>query len=628
MSAPVDRRLLARLGSAHLSVAAGVALGLVATACVAVQAVLLARLLAGAMRPGHIPPELQPTLIGLAAATMLRASTALVGELAGRSGAERVKGELRRALLLAVVGGRSGRAGSRPADPAVAPGALATLAGPGLDALDVYVARCLPDLVLGVVAPVALLVVVGLIDWPSALIVLVVLGLFPLFGALVGHSSASLAKRRLADVGALGDRLVDVFAGLPALRSFGRAREQREVLAAANEALRRSSLAALRVAFLSALVLDTLASISTALVAVPLGLRLLDGSVQLAPALAVLVLAPEVFLPMRRASAEFHESTAGLAAASTVLDALGAPSVPAPDLRAAPAPDLRSAPAPDLRSAPAPAPEADVRGGRPGRRRRQAVVELRDVAVRLGGAPEPLFDGMSLHVAAGERVAIIGPSGAGKSTLLGLVLGFVAPASGTVLVDGTSLDELDHRAWLARTAYLPERPALLAATLGENLRLAALDADDAACCEALVRAGGSELLDALGGDLATPVGDGGRPLSAGQRQRVGLARMLLRPASIYLLDEPTAHLDEDSELRAVAALDAAIGSRAAIVVTHRNAVLALADRVLRLEPGELGGPASLRRASIRGGAGAARSGHVAQRTAQSGAPLHAGAGAM
>ncbi|HTX00575.1 MAG TPA: ABC transporter transmembrane domain-containing protein, partial [Acidimicrobiales bacterium] len=378
---PVDRRLVVRLGSARLGVAAGVGLGLVATAAVVVQAVLLAHLLA-AMAPRHVPSHLVAALAGLAATALVRALAAALGELAGRDGAERVKRSLRRELLLASLGRplAGGRAACPPA--ATGPGSLAVLAGPGLDALDAYVARCLPDLVLGVVAPVALLVAVGLIDWPSALVVAVALGLFPLFGVLVGRSTSTLARRRLGQVAELSDRLVDLFVGLPVLRCLGRAGEQRASLAAAGESLRRSSMAALRVAFLSALVLDTLASISTALVAVPLGLRLIWGSAHLAPALAVLVVAPEVYLPLRRASAEFHESAAGLAAAGKVLDALGDPAGRPAALPAG----VGGAP---LRAA--------------GRRERSlGRVELRGVTLEWAASPHPVLAGVDLEVAPGE----------------------------------------------------------------------------------------------------------------------------------------------------------------------------------------------------------------------------------
>jgi ATP-binding cassette subfamily C protein CydD len=592
VSRPLDPRLLARLGGARRSVALGVALGLIATGCVAAQALLLARLLAGAMQARRMPSHLVLSLAALAALAALRAATVLARELAGRSAAERVKAALRAGLLLSAVGRRARRdaAGGAAAGPGA--GTLATLAGPGVEALDVYVARCLPDLVLGAAAPLALVVAVGLLDWPSAVVVLVVLGLFPLFGALVGRSSGALAGRRLADVHALGERLVDVFSGLPVLRSFGRSWEQRQVLAAANEALRRSSLAALRVAFLSALVLDTLASLSTALVAVPLGIRLVDGSMPLAPALATLILAPEVFLPVRRASAEFHESAAGLAAAGEVLDVVDSGGGSAEGDGAVAGGPVAGSDGPASRAGPCAA--AD----------RAFPIRLRGVTVRMSGSAAPLFEDLDLGLGAGERVAVIGPSGSGKSTLLAVALGFVRPSGGEVLASGVPLDALGDeawRAWLDAIAYLPERPTLLAGTLGANLRLAAPGASDAACAEALARAGGAGLIEVLGG-LEVPIGDGGRPLSAGERQRVGLARVLLRRASLYLLDEPTAHLDEDSEARAVAALDVAIGRSAAILVTHRPAVLALADRVVRLGAELPGGPSVLCRAAAEPGA--------------------------
>ena len=545
------RRLLAGVGGARLGVAGGVALGLVSTATVVVQAVMLARLIASAFPEGPPAADRGGLLVGFAAAALGRAACTFASEILGRAGAERVKAHLRAALVLRVVIGR-GRAPRSS-------GEIATLAGRGLDALDVYVARCLPDLVLGAAAPLALVVAVGLIDWISALVLLVVLGLFPLFGAFVGRSSETLARRRWGEVSALGERLVDLFAGLPVLRAFGRSGDQRAALAEASEALRRSSVAALRVAFLSALVLDTLASVSTALVAVPLGLRLVTGSIRLAPALAVLIVAPEVFLPLRRASAEFHESAEGLAAATKAFELLGG----------------------DVHDAGGKTGGTDERTPVPDPAR--VPLRFRGVEIGFAGSPVPLLTGVELEIAPGERVAVIGASGSGKSTLLQLLAGFVLPASGDVLVGGGPLTSLEPEAWRAQTAYLPERPTLLPASLAENLRLAAPDADDAALLAALDALGAGPLVDALDEGLATRLGDGGRALSAGQRQRVALARILLRPATLYLLDEPTAHLDAEAERVAVEALGRAFRGASVVVVTHRPAVLALADRVLSLQ---------------------------------------------
>jgi thiol reductant ABC exporter CydD subunit len=543
----VERRLL-REPAVRRSVAVSVAIGLISAATIVVQAVALAALLTGAM--GSATGSVLPPILWLAGAIAIRGLCALAGELVAGRGAEIAKAELRGRLLGAALRRASGGGADGGG---VGGGDVATLAGRGIDALDAYIGRCLPDLVL-----------IGALDWVSAIIVATVLCLFPVFGVLVGRSSGRLAARRWNHVEAFGRQIADIFEGLPVLKAFGRSTRQRERIAEAAEGLRLASLSTLRVAFLSALVLDTLASVSVALVGVPLGLRLLSGSIHLAPALAVLIVAPEVFLPLRRASAEFHESTEGLAAARRAMDVIrdgdggreggGAPGERGDALRAA---------------------------GDPAR----VPVALCRVRVELPGRPEPVLDDASLTILPGEKVVLVGLNGAGKSTTLSLLLGFIAPSSGAVTVGGMDLRGLDAQAWRRRLSYLSERPTLITGSLAENLRLADPAAGDARLREVLGQMGAGDLLASLPQGLDTQLGVGGRQVSAGERQRIALARAVLRDASLQLLDEPTSHLDDATETTVVEALDRALSGRSALIVTHRQAVVRLADRVVTLERG-------------------------------------------
>lgn len=543
MTGPVEPRLLRRIPVARTAVAASVALGLAATVAVVVQAVALAHLLAGAM-PGARPDHSRAFwLIWLAGAVAGRGACALASEVVARVGAARIKADLRRRLV--------GGAAARTAPGGPGPGGTATLAGRGLDALDVYVGRCLPDVVLAAVAPVAVVVAIGAFDWVSMLVVLVGLGLFPVFGALVGRASAALAADRWAQIEDLGRHVADIFEGMPVLKSFGRSAQQRRVIAEAGEALRQASLGTLRVAFLSALVLDELASVSVALVAVPLGLRLLHGALALSSALTVLILAPEVFIPLRRASAEFHQSTEGLAAAASAMDTI-----------------------PQIEPARGTLVSAGGAGGQ---------VRLAGVRVRVPDREAPVLDGVDLTIHPGETVVLRGPNGAGKSTLIDLLLGFTRPDEGAVLVGDDDLDHLDIQAWRRRIAYLPERPTVLAARLADNLRLAEPGATDEQLIAALRDVGAGSLEP----HLDTVIGEGGRPVSAGERQRIALARVLLRAADLYLLDEPTAHLDGPTEALVVDRLRRRLAGRSALIVTHRPAVLDIADRVATLDAGRL-----------------------------------------
>jgi ATP-binding cassette subfamily C protein CydD len=539
--------LVKELPGLKVSVATSVAVGLLATASVVVQAVALAHVLASAM-PGAPAGDRAHWLVLFGCGACVRAVVALLGEVLAGASASRAIASLRSRLVATALG----RLGGSAAPPS-GPGDIAALAGRGLDALDVYVGRCLPDLVLAAAAPLALLVCVGALDWISALVMAVVVALFPIFGALVGRTSMSLAAQRWRQVEDLGRQVADLFDGLAVLRAFGRAADYRERMAKTNEALRQSTTKVLRVAFLSALVLDTLGSVSVALVAVPLGLRLLTGGVHLSAALAVLIIAPEVFLPLRRASAEFHESSEGLAASARVMAIIG--------------------------SSPEPAGRRDVMVPGP--------VELRSVTVELPGREIALLREVSLTISPGETVVLVGPSGAGKSTLISLLLGFTSPGSGQVTAGGEDLRDIDLEAWRRLITYLPERPTLLSASLADNLRLADAEASEDDLFRALVQAGAPELMAGLAQGWETRLGDGGRPVSAGERQRIALARVFLRPRPLYLLDEPTVHLDQAAEVQVLDSLRPVLRARSALIVSHRPAVLALADRALMVRDGEL-----------------------------------------
>ncbi|QSI49648.1 thiol reductant ABC exporter subunit CydD [Thermobispora bispora] len=553
---------------------------LAGTLCAAAAAGLLvlaqAELLAGLLS-GRFPGTAAAALAAVAA---LRAFLVRVqGGCAART-ATAVKSALRHRLLA-----RLGDPGpARPAGHRT--GELITLAGRGLDGLDPYLTGYLP---VAAVVPLAVVARLLAADPASAVIVLVTLPLIPVFGALVGTHTKAVTERQWRTLSRLGGHFLDVVRGLPTLRAFNRAAHQAEVIRRMAGAHRSATMRALRVAFLSSLVLELCASLSLALVAVPIGLRLLGGTLDLATGLLVLLLAPEAYLPLRAAGARFHAAMEGIAAAEAAFAVL---DEAAGERTARPEPRDTAPPRPAVRPRAAVRADRGPSGGAPEVRLDRVApggppeIRLDRVTVRYPGRAEPALADVSLVIRAGERVALVGESGGGKSTLLHLILGLITPDRGRVLIDGAEAVDLD--AWRERVAFVPQRPHLFAATVADNIRLGAPHADLAEVRRAADAASATEFIDALPGGFAALIGEHGAGLSAGERQRIALARAFCRPgASVLLLDEPTARLDVRSEAAVTEAVARLIGNRTAIIVAHRPAMLELADRVIRLERGRI-----------------------------------------
>ncbi|MBB5870407.1 ATP-binding cassette subfamily C protein CydD [Allocatelliglobosispora scoriae] len=430
-------------------------------------------------------------------------------------------------------------------------GELATLTGRGLDALDGYFTGYLPQLVLGVTVPIAVLGTLAVTDLTSAIVVLCTLPLIPVFGILIGRQTAAATERQWSRLKLLGGHFLDMVAGLPTLRAFGRAEAQVEAVRRMADEHRVATMRTLRVAFLSALVLELIGTISVALVAVPVGLRLLDGGLALATALLVLLLTPEAYAPLRAAGTRFHASMEGLTALGQAFTL------------------LEGARTRTGNAAPPPL----------------TTIEFVDVCVDYERGPA-LRD-VNLIINAGDRIALTGPSGGGKSTLIALLLGFVEPTSGRVLIDGVDLAALDLAQWRRRIAWVPQRAHLFAASLAANIALGSPDADRASIESAAHSAALTEVIAALPDGLDTQLGERGHGLSSGERQRLALARAFLRApdASLFLLDEPTARLDGRSEEAVLTATTALVAGRTALLVAHRPALLDVATRVLCVEAG-------------------------------------------
>ena len=541
----VDPRLARYAHSTRPFLIVAVVLGVMTSVLVVAQAWLLADIISGAFARHQDLRQLRFPLMLLLAAIVGRAAVSWGSELAANRSSARAKSELRLALLDQVLA-----LGPDTLDQENT-GALAVLATRGVDALDGYFARYLPQLVLAVIVPLVILAVVVPRDWISALIIAFTVPLIPVFMALVGATTRERTASQVQSLQRLARHFLDLVAGLPTLKVFGRAKAQASTIRDLSTRYRQTALAALRVSFLSSLILELVATISVAMVAVAVGLRLMGGHLSLMTALFVLVLAPEAYLPLRLLGQNYHASAEGMAAANQVFEVLERPLPPGGARTEVPDPS-----------------------------RTGLVVE--GLRVSYPGRPEPALDGLDLRVAPGEVVAVTGPSGCGKSTLLKVLLGFVRPASGSVRLGPVDLADLDADAWRSQVAWVPQRPHLFAGSIADNISLGRPDATVDELRRAVDDAGLTTLVARLPEGLATVLGEGGAGLSAGERQRLALARAFLRDAPLLLLDEPTANLDGDTEDQVLEALRQLVRGRTALVVAHRPALAGIADRVITL----------------------------------------------
>jgi ATP-binding cassette, subfamily C, bacterial CydD len=544
----LDPRLLRRTRSARVLLAADAAIGLASALLVLLAATLLARIVARAFHGASLA-EVSGDIALLVIVFAGRAALAWAFEVAGRRGASTMLSELRLALAE-----RRLRAQPAALDGTEA-GEVTAAAVQGVEALEAYFARYLPQVVLACIVPVAVLLWVVPVDLQSALIMLLTLPLVPVFMWLIGLYTEQRTRERWQELRRLSSHFLDVVRGLPTLRAAGRGRTEGVRIGEISERHRQATMGTLRVSFLSGSVLELAATLGVALVAVTVGVRLVGGGLGLQAGLTVLILAPELYLPFRRLGAEFHASADGLAVAGRILDLLDAPpAVGSGGARVAPSPT-------------------------------DAPVRLERVSFSYPARPGPVLDELDLELAPGETVALVGASGAGKSTVAALLLRLLEPTAGRISVGGVDLACCRADAWRRQIAWVPQHPTLVRGTVADNIRLGDPGASDERVLRAASLAGAGDFLAALPGGVETQVGDGGRPLSAGERRRLGLARAFLRDAPLVLLDEPTADLDPLSAELVAEAVERACAGRTVLLIAHRPELVRRADRVVRLERG-------------------------------------------
>ncbi|RKH46118.1 thiol reductant ABC exporter subunit CydD [Corallococcus sicarius] len=511
-----------------------------------VQAAVLAHLLARAFLERPEWEALGPGVGAFAALVVARAVLTWAGRRLSHHLAARVKaalhGELH-AKLLAL--GPAFTRGERS-------GELIATATEGIEQLDAFFSRVLPQRVVAGLVPLGVIVAVALKDGASGALLAVAAPWVPVFMILIGKQAQARNERQWVELRRMAAHFLDVIQGLPTLKLVGRSRYQLEVIGRMTERFASTTLGVLRVAFLSALVLELVATLSTALLAVTLGVRLVSGTVGFEVALLVLLLAPELFAPLRALGAQHHAGMAAATAAERIFALLDEPLTRAE--RAAP----RAVPS-------------------------RMQVRFEDVTCQPPGSPVPTLEGFELTVSPGERVALVGPSGVGKSTVLDLLLGFREPSRGRILVDGVPLAALPLEAWRKQVAWVSQCPYFFDTTLRDNLLLAQPGAADAELMRILREVELGPVIARLPQGLDTPLGERGLRLSGGQRQRLALARALLQDAPLLLLDEPTSQLDDVTEAAVLQGVKRLLGrEKTLLLVTHRPAPLRLADRVVVL----------------------------------------------
>lgn len=553
---PLDPRLLSRGTATRWYLAGGVLIGTLTAALTVAQAWVLSRAIAGVFdaAPGveyltPIPgtgawPALGAIIVVLAAIFGGKALLAWLNTMLAHRAAAAVKSQLRRDVMAARL--------ASPLDDRTSTAGLVNLVTVGLDALDGFYSKYLPQLLLAVTVPLIVGVAILTADLTSAVIVALTIPLIPVFMALVGWTTEARTAKRWRTQQRLARHFADLVAGLPTLQVFGRAKAQAIGLRKTEDAHRAETMGTLRISFLSALVLELLATLSVAVIAVTVGFRVVYHDLDLATALFVLILAPEAYLPVRQVGVHYHDAADGMAAAHQAFEVIEAGEANGLGARHSP-----------LSREPhevSPSNVTTVSVGPPA----SPLVSVRDLGHTYPGATEPAVEGISFDVHPGEFVVLTGPSGGGKTTVLNALVGFLSPTAGSV--------DTPPRSALA---HVGQHPGMVTGTIADNVRLGDPAAPDDAVQDALARAGAPDV------DPTRPVGDDGEGLSAGERRRVATARALLRidaGAHLLLLDEPTAGLDADAEASLLRSLRGT--GVAAIVVSHRAAVLAEADRVI------------------------------------------------
>jgi ATP-binding cassette subfamily C protein CydD len=557
----LDQRLLDQLRRVRVQLTAAISLGLLAGVLLIGQAYLLSQTVSRALLDGQRLQDVRSLLAGLAVIAVTRAAALWASEIASHHIAGRIKADLRERLFAHLIElGPAYARGERS-------GELANTATEGIEALDAYFSQYIPQLALSALIPLMMLIIVFPLDALSGVVLLLTAPMIPFFMVLIGSLASAQSRRQWTQLSRLSAHFLDVLQGLTTLKIFGRSREQAQEIARISEQFRDATMHVLRIAFLSALALEMLATISTAIIAVEIGLRLLYGRMAFDEAFFILILAPEYYMPLRALGARFHAGTAGTASAQRIFEVLSyQPSAVSGQL-------------------------SDQ-----GVASRIPTIQFETVSYTYADNEHAALDGVSFAILPRQKVALVGRSGAGKSTVAQLLLRFIEPTAGQIAVDGRDLSTIPPDDWRERIAWVPQMPYLFAASVADNILLARPDAPLADVIRAAQQAHADEFIRALPDGYDTPIGERGARLSGGQAQRIALARALLKDAPFLILDEATSNLDPETEADIQVAIHALMQDRTVLIIAHRLRTVMDADQIVVLDSGravEIGTPQDL-----------------------------------
>lgn len=547
----LDRRLLSSARTARKSLAATISLGAADGIVIVFQAWAISRVVSAAFLDDAGLSQIQSELILLLLLSLLRLALSTFREVAAQRAANHVKSDIRNRLLSHLFAlGPAYTLGERS-------GELTNTIQEGVEALDAYIRQYLPQLALAAIIPLAIFLFILPVDLLSAFVMLLTAPLIPIFMVLIGDAAEAQTRRQWSVLSAMSASFLDAIQGLTTLKILGRSRAMITEIVNVSERFRNSTMRVLRVAFLSAFVLEMVATISTAVVAVEIGLRLLYGRIQFEQAFFVLLLAPEFYLPLRLLGTRFHSGMSGVAAAQRIFDILDQPAL-------------------------------TVKIGQSGDSKPlefHEAIEFRDVRLAYDDGKRIALNGVTFSIPHGKIVGVVGPTGGGKSTLAHLLLRFAEPGSGKILIDGIPLEDIDADSWRRLLTWLPQRPYIFNTSAAKNIRFAQPNAHVAEIEIAAERAGAHSFISSLPLGYDTILGEGSSRLSGGEAQRIAIARAFLKESPIIILDEATAHLDVETEADILESLRDLLSSRTALIIAHRLRTVINADEILVLSRG-------------------------------------------